>query len=182
MSSHEVIALVTDALRGQLAAALPAGTPVVVGAPSADASAHAGLFVHVLRIALAKTRRNEVMERRVGASTLLPPLELELDYLIAGLGGEALAELALLDAALQSVSERPMRMHDTLGEGLSQPARWASLASGSLTVRWLLLDVPLEQIAGLWAASGIRQRAGLFVRAEVQWRAEPPSPAPVIGV
>lgn len=182
MSSHEVIALVTDALRGQLAAALPAGTPVVVGAPSADASAHAGLFVHVLRIALAKTRRNEVMERRVGASTLLPPLELELDYLIAGLGGEALAELALLDAALQSVSEHPMRMHDTLGEGLSQPARWASLASGSLTVRWLLLDVPLEQIAGLWAAVAIRQRAGLLVRAEVQWRAEPPSPAPVIGV
>ena len=88
----------------------------------------------------------------------------------------------MLDATLQSVSERPMRLHETLGEGLTQPARWASLASGSLTVRWLLLDVPLEQMAGLWAASGIRQRAGLFVRAEVQWRAEPPSPAPVIGV
>ncbi|KRA52627.1 hypothetical protein ASD77_13395 [Pseudoxanthomonas sp. Root65] len=182
MSSHEVIALVTDVLRGQLASALPPGTQVIVQAPSPDAPAREGLFVHLLRIALAKARRNEVMERRVGASTLLPPLELELDYLVAGLGGEALVELALLDATLQSVSERPMRLHETLGEGLSQPARWASLASGSLTVRWLLLDVPLEQMAGLWAASGIRQRAGLLVRAEVQWRAEPPSPAPVIGV
>lgn len=182
MSSHDVIALVTDALRGQLASALPAGVQVIVGAPLADASARDGLFVHLLRIAKAKTRRNEVMERRVGASTLLPPLELELDYLIAGLGGDALAELAMLDATLQTVSERPMRMHETLGEGLSQPARWEALASGSLTVRWQLLDVSLEQMAGLWAASGMRQRAGLFVRGEVQWHAEPPPSGPVLEI
>mgnify|MGYP006212274465 CR=1 FL=1 len=65
MSSHEVLALVTDALRGQLASALPPGTQVIVRAPSPDAPAREGLFVHLLRIALAKARRNEVMERRV---------------------------------------------------------------------------------------------------------------------
>lgn len=182
MSSHEVIALVTDALRGQLVSALPAGAHVVVGAPAADGPATGGLFVHPLRIAISTARRNEAIERRPDGTALSPALHLELDYLIAGLGGEALAELALLDAVLQWVEGSPVRTHAMMGDGLSQPARWAAIASGSLTVRWLLVDLPLEQLAAIWTASGMRQRAGLLVRAHVQWRATPASAGPIVEI
>lgn len=180
MSSPEPIALVTDVLRGQVQSALPAGATVVVGAPLSDAPAGEGVFVHPLRLALSTARRNDDLTRRSESGTLRPALHLELDYLIAGLGGEALADLALLDAVLQRLNDTPMPTHEAMGEGLSQPERWAVMASGSLTVRWLLQDVPLEQSAAIWAATGLRQRAGLFVRAEVSWRAGQPSPGPVV--
>ena len=170
MSSHEVMALVTDALRGQLQSVLPLGATVIVGPPPQDGPAPPGLFVHPLRIAVSRALRNLPSPVRV-EDNLAPPLALELDYLIAGLGGEALAELALLGAALQSINESPMWTHAGLSEGLSQPERWASLASGSLTVRWSLLDLPLEQVSGVWVACGMRQRVGVFVRGEVSWRA-----------
>ena len=169
MSSHEIMALVTDALRGQLQSVLPAGATVVVGAPLADAPHASGLFVHLYRIAVSRALRNKPSPVHT-EDRFEHPLVLELDYLIAGLGGEALAELALLDRALQVLNENPMRTHETLGEGLSQPERWASLASGSLTVRWSLLDLPLDQVWGVWVACGMRQRAGVFVRGEVSWR------------
>ena len=170
MSSHEVMALVTDALRGQLQSVLPLGATVIVGPPPQDGPAPPGLFVHPLRIAVSRGLRNMPSPVRV-EDNLAPPLALELDYLVAGLGGEALAELALLDAALQSINDSPVRTHASLGEGLSQPERWAPFASGSLTVRWSLLDLPLEQVSGVWVACGMRQRAGVFVRGEVSWRA-----------
>jgi hypothetical protein len=182
MSSHEVIALVTDALRGQLVAVLPSTVSVLVGAPSVDGHAMEGVFVHPLRIALSQVRRNEAVVRRADSGVLPPALDLELDYLIAGLGGEALAELALLDAALQWVMAHPVRTHDTMGEGLSQPARWAPFASGSLTVRWRLLDLPLEQTAAIWAGTGMRQRAGLLVRADVHWQAGETPSGPIVEI
>ena len=171
MSSHEVMALVTDALRGQLQSVLPAGATVVVGAPLPDAPPVSGLFVHLYRIAASRALRNQAPPAS-NADRHVQPLVLELDYLIAGLGGEALAELALLDGALQLLCESPMNTNETMGEGLSQPERWASLASGSLTVRWLLLDLPLDQVSGVWVACGMQQRAGVFVRGEVSWLVE----------
>lgn len=182
MASPEVMALVTDALRGQLVFALPAGTHVVVGAPSMEAPAGEGVFVHVLRTAVSNVRRNDGIQRRADGSLLRAPLHLELDYLIAGQGGEALAELALLDAVLQWVDAAPVRTHEAMADGLSQPARWAALAPGSLTVRWVMLDLSLEQAAAIWAATGMRQRASVFLRAEVQWRAAQASPGPIIGL
>lgn len=182
MSSPEPIALVTDVLRGQVQSVLPAGAMVIVGTPSPDGYAMPGLFVHPLRIATSKELRNRPSEPYARGPRLLPALDLELDYLIAGLGGEALAELALLDAALQWLNDPPIHTHATLGEGLSQPERWAALASGSLTLRWRLLEVPLEQSAGLWAATGMRQRAGLFARAVVRWQAAEPAPGPIVEI
>lgn len=181
MSSHEVIALVTDALRGQLQSVLPPGATVVVGAPSPDGPAVPGLFLHPLRIAVSRALRNLPSPVRI-EDNITAPLLLELDYLIAGLGGEALAELTLLDAALQSINESPTWTHARLGEGLSQPERWASFASGSLTVRWSLLDLPMEQVSGVWVACGMRQRAGVFVRGEVSWRAGQEPLGPVVGI
>ncbi|MFC6185582.1 Pvc16 family protein [Pseudoxanthomonas japonensis] len=175
------MALVTDALRGQLVSALPSGAHVVLGAPSADAPVTVGVFVHPLRIALSSARRN-APDRRVDDVAFRHPLDLDVDYLIAGLGDEALAELALLDATLQWAAEHPVRTHDRMSEGLSQPERWASLASGSLTVRWRVLDLTLEQAASIWTAAGMRQRAGLFLRAEVQWRSGQASSGPIIGL
>lgn len=182
MSSPEPIALVTDVLRGQLQSVLPAGATVIVGVPSSDAPAMPGLFVHPLRLATSAALRHRAPVPLAGGARFLPALDLELDYLVAGLGGEALAELALLDAALQWLNDPPIHTHAELGEGLSQPERWAALASGSLTLRWRLLEVPLEQSAGLWAATGMRQRAGLFVRAEVRWQAMEPASGPIVEI
>ena len=54
MSSHEVMALVTDALRGQLQSVLPLGATVIVGPPTQDGPAPPGLFLHPLRIAVSR--------------------------------------------------------------------------------------------------------------------------------
>lgn len=182
MSSHEVIALVTDALRGQLQSVLPPGAAVSVGVPSPDGPAVPGLFVHPLRIAHSKARRSQGPARYPDGNLMPPSLHVELDYLIAGPGGDALAELALLDAALQLFNDYPVQKHEALGERLSQPERWASFASGSLTIRWLLLDLTLEQVSGVWVACGMRQRAGIFVRGEVAWQADGDSQPPTVEI
>ena len=171
MSSYPIIAVATDALRGQLQSVMPEDATVIVGAPSPDGQPVSGLFVQLLRIAENRALKNLPSTTVDSDGRMTPALSLQLDYLIGGLGGEALAELALLDAALQEINDNPMRTHERLGEGLSQPERWASLAPGSMTVRWSLLDLPLEQVSRVWLASGMRQRAGLFVRGEVSWRA-----------
>lgn len=50
MSSDQLIAVATDALRGLVQAALPLGTPVVVGLPSPEGEDLSGLSVHLFRI------------------------------------------------------------------------------------------------------------------------------------
>ena len=35
----------------------------------------------------------------------------------------------------------------------------------------LWLDLPLDQVSGVWLASGMRQRGGVFCRAEAVWQA-----------
>ena len=167
MSSHPIIAVATDALRAQLQSVMPEDATVIVGAPSPDGQPVSGLFVQLLRVAENRALKNLPSTTVASDGRMTPALSLQLDYLIGGLGGEALAELALLDAALQEINDNPMRTHERLGEGLSQPERWASLAPGSMTVRWSLLDLPLEQVSGVWVASGMRQRAGVFIRGEM---------------
>ena len=174
MSSYPIIAVATDALRGQLQSVMPEDATVIVGAPSPDGQPVSGLFVQLLRVAENRALKNLPSTTVASDGRMTPALALQLDYLIGGLGGEALAELALLDAALQEINDNPMRTHERLGEGLSQPERWASLTPGSMTVRWSLLDLPLEQVSGVWMASGMRQRAGVFVRGEASWRADLP--------
>ena len=163
MSSHPIIAVATDALRGQLQSVMPEDATVIVGAPSPDGQPVSGLFVQLLRVAENRALKNLPSTTVAPEGRLTPALPLQLDYLIGGLGGEALAELALLDAALQEINDNPMRTHERLRESLSQPERWESLAPGSMTVRWSLLDLPLEQVSSVWVATGMRQRAGFLV-------------------
>ncbi|GEM_PF-4152233 len=170
MSSDGLIALATDALRGQLLSVLPPGARVMVGAPSPRDQAVSGLFVQLLRIGVDPVVRNAPAPVG-GRGHASPALGLQLDYLVGGLGGEALAELGLLDAALQWVLGAPRRDRDSLAEVLSQPERLAALSPGTLELRWVLLDLPLEQVSRVWVACGMRQRAGVFVRGEVSWRA-----------
>lgn len=54
MSSDEVIALATDALRGQLLSVLPSDASVIVGAPLPEGQAVSELFVHLFRIAVSR--------------------------------------------------------------------------------------------------------------------------------
>lgn len=171
MSSDELVALATDALRGQLLSVLPGDATVIVGAPSLEGQAVSGLFVQLLRIGVDPVVRNA--PARVGdVGHASPALGLQLDYLVGGLGGEALAELGLLDAALQWVLGAPRHDRESLAEVLSQPDRLAALSSGTLGLRWVLLDLPLDQVSGVWVGCGMRQRAGVFVRGEVSWRSE----------
>ena len=81
-----------------------------------------------------------------------------------------MAELGLLDAALQMVLGAPRHDRESVAAVLSQPERLAALSPGTLGLRWVLLDLPLDQVSGVWVACGMRQRAGVFVRGEVSWR------------
>ena len=92
MSSDELVALATDALRGQLLSVLPGDATVIVGAPSLEGQAVSGLFVQLLRIGVDPVLPNA--PARVGdVGHASSALGLQLDYLVGGLGGEALAEV-----------------------------------------------------------------------------------------
>ncbi len=174
MSSHEVMALVTEALRDQLRAVLPPEAALIIGPPSSGVHSAPGLFVHLFRIAVSSSSRNRLqpVDRTPDGSMLAPPLCLELDYLIAGLGAKALTELALLDGVLQFVNDSSMQTHDMLEESLFYLERRSLLSQGKLSLRWLLLDLPLDQLSGVWLASGLPQRAGVIVRGEVVWQVQ----------
>ena len=169
MSSLELLALATDALRGQLQSVLPPGAEVIVGVPSREGQAVSGLFVHLLRFGIDPAVRN-APARAGEAGHASPALGLHLDYLIGGLGGEALAELGLLDAALQMVLDAPRHDRGSVTAVLSQPERLAALSPGTLGLRWVLLDLPLDQVSGVWVGCGMRQRAGVFVSGFIAWR------------
>jgi hypothetical protein len=38
-------------------------------------------------------------------------------------------------------------------------------------VQWRVLDLPVDQQCQVWLASGMRQRGGVFCRAEAVWQA-----------
>ena len=170
MSSDQLIAVATDALRGVMQAAVPPGSAVLVGAPSPEGGEVSGLSVHLFRIGLLPLVRAVPM---IGADgrRVRPELGLQLDYLISGLGGEALQELGLLGTALQALADSPVRERQSLPALLSQPDRLSALSPGALTIQWRVLDMPLDQVSGVWLASGMRQRGGVFCRAEAVWQA-----------
>ena len=170
MSSDQLIAVATDALRGLLQAALPADSVVLLGPPSPEGQEVSGVSLHMFCIATNPTVRQAAPVARGDGTRLQPPFGLQLDYLISGLGGEALEELGLLGAALQALMDSPVHEGDALAALLSQPERLAAMSSGSLRVQWQVLDLPIDQVSGIWVASGMRQRGGVFCRAEVVWQ------------
>lgn len=170
MASDQLIAVATDALRGLVESAVPAGTPVMLGAPSPEGEPIPGLSVHLFRIGqLPVVRATPVLG--TDGRRMRPEVGLQLDYLISGLGGEPLQELGLLGNALQAMGDSPVRERDGLGALLSQPDRLNSIAAGAVTVQWRVLDLPLDHQCQVWTASGMPQRGGLFCRAEVVWQA-----------
>lgn len=180
MSLQEPIALATDALRGHVQALLSPARTVVGGAPSPAEPGAPGVFVLPLRIAVSSAVRNRIPARNADGTRAHPALDLELDYLIAGLGGEGLAELAMLDAVVRWLYASPMSVHKAPGEDSPGSERRTDAASDTLTVRWGLLDVPLEQTAQIWSASGMPQRAGIFVRANLSWQPRQAPAGPVV--
>lgn len=171
MSSEQLIAVATDALRGLVQAALPSGTAVIVGLPSPEGQELSGLSVHLFHVGVPPVVRAGP-PIRVDGRRERPALRLQLDYLVSGLGGEALQELGLLGTALQALLDSPLGGRDSIAALLSQPDRLAAMAAGSLTVQWRVLELPLDQVSAVWLASGMRQRGGVFVRAEAVWQAE----------
>ena len=167
MSSGQVA---TDALRGLIQAALPAGSAVLVRPPSPEAEEVPGLSVHLFRIGVLPLVR-AVPVLGPDGRRMRPQVGLQLDYLISGLGGEALAELGLLGTALQALVDSPVCERQSLPALLSEPDRLASVAPGSLSIQWRMLDLPVDQVSGVWLASGMRQRGGVFCRAEAVWQA-----------
>lgn len=171
MSSDQLIAVATDALRGLMQAALPAGSAVLVGPPSPEGEEVSGLSIHLFRIGTIPALRQAPPVLRADGVRLRPQIGLQLDYLFSGLGGEALEELGLLGTALEALAESPVREGHSLPALLSQPERLASLSPGSLSLQWRVLDMPVEHVSGVWLASGMRQRGGVFCRAEAVWQA-----------
>jgi hypothetical protein len=170
MSSDQLIAVATDALRGLIQAAVPPGTAVIVGPPSPEGEELSGLSVHLYRIGVLPLVRAVPVLGNDGRRKR-PEIGLQLDYLISGLGGEALEELGLLGTALQALADSPVRERQLLPELLSQPERLSTLSPGTLTIQWRVLDIPIDQVSGIWLASGMRQRGGVFCRAEAVWQA-----------
>lgn len=170
MSSEQMIAVATDALRGLVQAALPSGSAVLVGLPSPEGEELSGLSVHLYRIGVLPLVRAVPVLGSDGRR-MRPEIGLQLDYLVSGLGGEALEELGLLGTALQALVDSPLRERQSLPALLSEPERLASLSPGSLTLQWRILDLPVDQASAVWLASGMRQRGGVFCRAEAVWQA-----------
>jgi hypothetical protein len=171
MSSDQLIALATDALRGLLQAALPADSVVLLGPPSPEGQEVSGVSLHLFCIGTNPAVRQAAPVARGDGAHLQPPFGLQLDYLISGLGGEAFEELGLLGAALQALVDSPVREGDSLAVLLSQPERLAAMSPGSLRLQWQVLDLPIDQVSGVWVASGMRMRGGMFCRAEASFRA-----------
>ena len=172
MSSDPLIAVATDALRGVVQAALPAGSVVCIGPPAPGEVQLPGLSLHLYRIGVMPLVR-AVPVLGADGRRMRPEIGLQLDYLLSGLGGEALEELGLLGRALQALSDSPVRERASLAALVSQPERLEAVGPGSLGIQWRVLDLPVEQASAVWLASGMRQRGGLFCRAETVWRALP---------
>ena len=172
MSSDQLIAVATDALRGLIQSALPTGTSVLVGPPSPEGEEVSGLSIHLFRIGLQPVVR-AVPVLGPGGRRMRPEVGLHLDYLVSGLGGDPLEELGLLGTALQALADTPLPLPQTLPALLSQPERLAALQPGSLSIQWRVLDLPVDQVSGVWLASGMRQRGGVFCRADAVWQAVP---------
>ncbi|MEO6517529.1 MAG: Pvc16 family protein [Pseudoxanthomonas sp.] len=170
MSSDQLIAVATDALRGLIQGALPAGSAMQVGPPSPGGGNVSGLSVHLYRIAVTPQAR-AVPVLGPDGRRMRPEIGLQLDYLVSALGGEALEQLGLLGTALQVLADSPVRERQSLPALLSQHERLAAVAPGSITLQWRVLDLPVEQVCGVWLASGMHQRGGVFCRAEAVWQA-----------
>src|SRR5687768_15723844 len=130
MSSDQLIAVATDALRGLVQAALPPGTPVIVGLPSPEGEELSGLSVHLFRVGVLPLVRAVPMIGPDGRR-VRPELGLQLDYLVSGLGGEALQELGLLGKALHALADAPVRERQSMAALLSEPDRLAAMSPGS---------------------------------------------------
>lgn len=172
MSSDQLIAVASDALRGLIQAAVPPGVPVRVGPPAPGGEALSGLSVHLFRIGVLPLVR-AVPTIGSDGRRVRPELGLQLDYLLSGLGGEVLPEMQLLGTALQALVDSPVRERQALPALLSEPDRLAALSPGAFTVQWRLLELPVGEQCQVWLASGMRQRGGVFVRAEAIWQAVP---------
>ncbi len=170
MSSDQLIAVATDALRGLIQAALPKDSAVLLGPPSPEGEAAPGLSLHLFRIGVLPVVRAVPVLGSDGRR-MRPEIGLQLDYLLSGLGGETLEEHGLLGTALHTLADSPVRERQSLPPLLSQPERLASVAPGSLTLQWRVLDLPVDQVSGVWLASGMRQRGGVFCRVEAVWQA-----------
>ena len=171
MSSEQLIAVATDALRGLIQSALPTGAAVLVGPPSPEGEEVSGLSIHLFRVGLQPLVR-AVPVLGPGGRRMRPEVGLHLDYLVSGLGGEPLEELGLLGTALHALADTPVRERQSLPALLSQPDRLATVAPGSLGIQWRVLDLPVDQVSAVWLASGMRQRGGVFCRAEATWQAQ----------
>ena len=172
MSSDQLIAVATDALRGLIQAAIPQSLVVSVGPPSTEGSVASGLSLHLFRIGVLPLVR-AVPTIGSDGRRVRPELGLQLDYLLSGQGGEVLQELQLLGAALLALVDSPVRERQSLPVLLSEPDRLAALSAGAFTVQWRLLELPVGEQCQVWLASGMRQRGGVFCRAEAVWQAVP---------
>lgn len=170
MASDQIIAVVSDALRGLVQAALPDGAVAELGAPPRHADAAEGVWLHLFRIAQPPVMRTTPVIAASG-KRLNRETQLHLDYLICGQAGDRLQAHALLGMALAALGDRPIMEDRIVRPLLSQPVRHDALLPGSLSLQWKAVDLSVLEQAAVWQASGAAQQAGMFWRADVNWRA-----------
>ena len=168
MGSEQIIAVVSDVLRGQVQAVLPEGAVAALGAPRQEDAVEA-VWLHLFRITQPPVMRTTPVIAASG-KRLNRETQLHLDYLICGEAIDALQAHALSGMALTALIDQPMLGDRDLRPLLSQPQRHDALLPGSLSVQWKTLDLPLLEQAAVWQASGMPQQAGVFWRADVNWR------------
>jgi len=177
MSSDQLIAVMSDAMRGLLQAAMSSGSSVVLAAPHEDAQD--GLVLHLFRIAQPPLARASPVIGSDGRR-LRQATNVHLDYLITGPAGDALQAHALLGTALRALGEVYVFDEVSLQPLMSRPDRLQSLNAKTLLVQLRALDLPLAEQAAVWSACGARQRAGVFWRIEASWEAMDVAGPPVV--
>lgn len=169
MSQETLIAVVTDALRGQVQAELPAELRVSLGETAPAGEGTAGVSVHLFRVALPIVARSVPLLSGDGRR-LRPEMNLQLDYLLVGRADDALRAQASLGTAMRALLQAPMQQEESIRSLLSRPELLDALLPASLSVHWKALELPLQEQAAVWAALGERMGNGMFWRADVAWQ------------
>lgn len=171
MSQENLIAVASDALRGQVQAALPSERQVLLGsAPSASGAAE-GVVVHLVRVTMPPMARSVPLLAGDGRR-LRPEMNLQLEYLLVGHGSDALHAQVCLGAAMRALLQAPMLSDEhAIRPLLSRPELLDPLLPAvTLSAHWKALELPLSDQAAVWAAIGGKMGNGVFWRADVSWQ------------
>jgi hypothetical protein len=170
MPQDALIAVVTDALSGQLQSTLPAEVSVSLGLPADARRKVEGIIVHLFRTSMPPTARSVPLLGNDGRR-LRPEINLQLDYLLVARSHDRLQAHVWLGIALRSLLQSQIQQEESIRPLLSKPELFDSLLPASLSLHWKPLELPLQEQAAVWVAVGEKtMEAGSFWRVDATWQ------------